>query len=323
MTMFDRLLHATRRSGDRGVCTMARTAQDDLRDLGFPAGGGRTAVEDTEEDAAETETKEALTEDETLEEEDTTTSKRQSADDEDLESEDTDETDPSYKKRFVGSQKSYLELKKKNEELEARFTRLEQSTRTQPVKVEPTNARDETATRLAADLDQIPNDTNARKATIQKWVGTIEQTSEQTARRVLNEAEMQRQGYETAKTNMKAALQEKGLDPEVFFPFADAKAAELKRTNRAWFDQIPVDKQYGAIADLLIADRKAMVGQDTKRANEALRDKANGVVGKANKSVTKAKSGEKDDVPDRSFTQQQNDVRALRHKDGAARFASR
>lgn len=298
---------------------MARTAQDDLRDLGFPAGGGRTAVEDKDEDEnAETDTNEALTEDETLEED---TPSRQSADDEELE--DTDETDPSYKKRFVGSQKSYLELKKKNEELEARFTRLEQSTRTPPPKVETTTARDETATRLAADLDLIPNDTNARKATIQKWVGTIEQTSEQTARRVLNEAELQRQGYETAKTNMKAALQEKGLDPEVFFPFADAKAAELKRTNRAWFEQIPVDKQYGAIADLLIADRKAMVGQDTKRANEALRDKANGVVGKANKSVTKAKSGEKDDVPDRSFTQQQNDVRALRHKDGAARFASR
>jgi hypothetical protein len=322
MKMLDRFLHATRLISDRGVC-QARTASDDLRELGFPAGGGRTAVEDKEEDddpeAASKETDDAEL-DKDLDDEDDTSSERKGAKDETAEESD-DEKETDWEKRFKGSQASYLEQKQRNDALEARLARMEQATRTPPATVDRTDPREETANRLAADLDQIPNDGNARKETIKKWVGTIEQTSEQAARRVLNEAEQAKKGYEEAATQMKAALSAKGLDPEVYFKFADEKVAQLKRTNLAWFDQIPGNQQFAAIADLVIADRNQMLGKKTKEANEALRDKANGVVGKGKNSVTKAKSGDKEDVPDRTFTQQQHDVRALRTKEGARRYA--
>jgi flavodoxin len=337
MTMLDRMLHATRLAG-RAELTVNRTAADDLRDLGFPvgdagAGRGRTAVEDVDEDETDSTIKASDDDADTTDSDDeantaTSTQMRGQADDtEDFEDfGETDEKDPNYKKRFVGSQKQHLEDKKRIDELNARLARLESQPYTPPATETKPALRDETAARLISELDQLdPNDKDVRRKTIEKWVDTNEKQSETVARRVVNDeltrAELQKAGYQKAVESMKASLKAKGMDPDKYFPMADAKAAHLKATNLQWFKDVPVTQQFDAIADLVKADRDSILAEQTKEANMALRKQADGVVGKGNKSVIKPKSSDKDDVPDRSFTQQQRDVQKLRLKEGNRRYA--
>lgn len=306
-----------------------RTAADDLRALGFPAEtkpeSDRQAVEEVEDVADETnlDLKAEESEETDAKEDEQKKASRSNPDETDEleEEEESEKGDQDWKKRFVGSQKQHLEDKRQIDEQNARIARLEQQA-TSSRTVEPATARDETATRLAAELDQVdPTDKDARKKVIQKWVGTIEQTSEEVARRVVGENESQKAGHQQAVTLMKASLKKKGLDPEKYFPMADAKAAHLKATNRQWFTDVPVSQQFDALADLVAADRASILAEQTKEANVALRKDAEGVVGKGNKTVTKPKSTDKEEVPDRSFTQQQCDVQQLRLKEGNRRYA--
>lgn len=308
-----------------------RTAADDLRAAGFPAGdapaggSGRTATDEDEDGSADDQREDVIEDTDDVpdpdDDEGNTGKAKAKAESEELDSYgETDDTDPNYEKRFKGSQKSYLEQKRRNDELEARLEAIE-SLPVQQVDSHAVaaNAGDETAARLQAELDQIdPKDKDARAKTIQKWVGTIQttgaQAGEQAAIRVLAGQEAREEAVRKAK----AALVERKLDPEKYFPKMDEKAAYLKATNPNWFKQIPASKQFGALADLVMADRNEILAEKTRAANEANRRTAGGVVSN-NSTINKTSSKTKDDVPDRSFTQQMRDAQRVRVADGMKR----
>lgn len=324
----------------RHSCFVGRTAADDLRALGYPvgdAGGGGTAVQDHEEADGEAQDGvegESQDNDELIEERDEVPDPSDSLDEDDGSDQagreagatasygETDETDPTFKKRFVASQKEHLKNTQRIEELEGQIAQIQGYVRPEESRREATTASagDETAARLQAELDAIdPKDQDARRKTIQKWVGAMQETGakagEQAARRVINS---EKDILEATRLG-KEALKRKGLDPEKYFPMMDAKVAHLKATNISWFTRVPVGRQFDALADLVVADRNAILSEKAKVANQNLRKTASGVVDSRAVRGNKSSQQGKDDVPDRSFTKQLGDARSLRLADGAKR----
>lgn len=332
--VIEQLINGLSSLGDRHGL-FVRTAADDLRAAGYPVGdapvgggSGRAAADDADDEGGgeQGERDDVIQETDDVPDPDTTgdDSGRVSAKAGEEEGEfetygETDATDPNYEKRFKGSQKSYLEQKRRNDELEARLEAIESRPVQQVDQRTAANQGDDTAARLQAELDQIdPQDKDARAKTIKKWVGTIKETGaqagEEAATRVLAGHEARQEAVKRAKE----ALAARKLDPEKYFPKMDEKAAYLKATNPNWFRQVPVAKQFDALADLVVADRNMVLSEKTRQANEQNRRTAGGVVSN-NSAVNKTSSKTKDDVPDRSFTQQMRDAQKIRMADGNKR----
>ena len=56
------------------------------------------------------------------------------------------------------------------------------------------------------------------------------------------------------------------MDPEKYYPMLEAKTFHLKNTNRQWFTDVPIAKQFDVLAALVDADRQMLLSGKTNEA---------------------------------------------------------
>lgn len=313
-----------------------RTAADDLRDLGYMNGqdadgspSSRAAVADEGEELDR-----QLDAD--LDDRDTQTSGRQDAGtDQEADLEhfgESDQSDPSFKKRFVNSQKEYKVLKEQFDGMQSTLHEMREEQRRllgarseDPVR--PSRSTEDTARRLSEELDQIEGKDaqDAKRKVVGKWVDTIHDTAEQTAARVADQkiAESKRREQLVAEAKSKAmqALKEEGLG-EDYYDLYEREVTHLLTTDRGYFERTPADRQFTEIAQAVksqvnkFTQRQATAKQAADDANRQHREKAGGQI-ESRSSLARGNGRTRgDEVPDRGFAKQMGDLRQARLKDG-------
>lgn len=326
---------------DKLVLTI-RTAADDLRDQGYydGAGGSGTGAALANDETEITDDNHSALDD------DPSQHVRHDPVDQDPDIEDygeDDATDPSYKKRFVNSQKVHLENKRQieslsktieelREQLAAGRTTDSQDHHPPPPRPSSNINTDETARRLNEELSDIDGtDAQAQTKRIGKWVDTIKHTSEQiamnVAEQVLTHREALKAATEQAKVKAIESLKTVGLSEEDF-PLFDREVAFIKATDPQFFTRTRGDKQFSAIAERVKDNVSRYLSTEQRHhedrireANERQNARAAGHID--TRSTTSPTSRRKaDDVPDRGFSDQLRDMRRTRFEEGK-RIAAR
>lgn len=319
---------------DRWSLCARRTAADDLRDFGYGGGGTATASETDSTDDDELDAPDPTVQDEgTQDSSDGPERQPETARADENEPDsfgETDQTDPTYKKRFVRSQEVHVQDKRRMQALEEQLTAMRSefaslkailpaSTTRATETVEATLT--DTGRRLYDEVREVQGKDEAERT--QKVYDTIEQRIHETAKQTearLRQESQQRDAQrvrQEAEARMAAALQEKGLSPKLLGT-VNVLVDELKATDPGWFTRTPVQDHYTELAKMTYDLVRPALKDEATRANEQHRRSAAGVMGSTGRTTRTRSARDSDDVPDQGFTAQLTAIRQAALQRGAA-----
>lgn len=288
----------------------ARTAADDLKDLGYSAG---TTEDDTDED--QDGEGRAAEEDESAEREEA----KGSTDQEEDASAEEDETDPDYKKRFINSQKQHLEDKREMEQLRGQISSVEQELRR--LRTPSTTPSTSTSTRRGLNEDDFYNelssvpstDPDAKKKVVSKWVKAIKDEARaavdearMAARQEVQGVEAQKKAYDKAKQDGLSALERAGFRKEDLsdaFDDLEREVNHLMATDQAFFQRHSDTEQFAKLADTVKARWERRTRSAAVKANQEHERKAGGTIGGSRQDTPSRKPSKGGNVETLTFSQ--------------------
>lgn len=286
-----------------------RTAADDLKDLGY--GPGTTEDEDEEETTAEDRDTEEERSTETGEDETSTGDQG-----EDI----TDETDPTYQKRFVNSQKQHLEDKRQIEQLRGQISSVEQELRRLKTPAAQTTTTP-TSTRRGLneedfynELSSVPaSDPDAKKKVVGKWVKAIKEEARaaveearSAARQEVQGVEDRKKAYDKAKQDGMSALEKAGFRKEDLadaFDDMEREVNHLMQTDPAFFERHSGTEQFSKLSESVKARWDRRTRSAAVKANQDHERKAGGTIGGGRQDTPSRKPSKGGNVSTLTFSE--------------------